>query len=43
MAVFMSQFEGDFGEVEFDEQNENVTVRDLSRMSLTVQDSQMVK
>lgn len=39
----MSQFDGDFGEVEFDEQNENVTVRDLSRMSLTVQDSQMVK
>ena len=39
----MSQFDGDFGEVEFDEKNENVTVRDLSRMSLTVQDSQMVK
>ena len=43
LSTFVSQFDGDFGEVEFDEKNENVTVRDLSRMSLTVQDSQMVK
>ena len=43
LAQFVSQFEGDFAEVEFDEANENVTVRDLARMSLTVQDGQMVK
>ena len=36
VAQFAAEFNGDFGEIEFDDLNENVPISDLARMSLTV-------
>ena len=38
VAQFAAQFEGDFGDIEFDDLNENVPISNLARMQLTVQD-----
>ena len=43
VAQYASQFEGDYGEVEFEELNENLSMRDLMRMQLNQQDTEMVK
>ena len=34
VAQYAAQFEGDFGEIEFEELNENLSMRDLMRMQL---------
>ena len=43
VAQYAAQFDGDFGEVEFEELNENLSMRDLMRMQLNAQDQAMVK